>query len=68
MGQHKNNPIAKLAKEGKLPPKESKKTKREVDELIMSTVANELFERFFGDYGQTIRPARHQTVVLRRQD
>lgn len=31
MGQHKTNPTAIAAKEGKLPPKPKKKSKREID-------------------------------------
>lgn len=34
MGQHKHNPTAQLAKEGKLPPKERQMGKRELDRMI----------------------------------
>ena len=42
MGQHKNNPTAIAAKEGKLPPKEKKKklSKHERDILLNNTVEN----------------------------
>ena len=34
MGQHKNNPNCQLAKEGKLPPKPKKMSKREAERLM----------------------------------
>ena len=39
MGAHKYNPTAKLAEEGKLPPKEVKLSKRE-RELLMDYAVN----------------------------
>ena len=39
MGQHKHNPTAIAAKEGKLPPKTPKKSKRQMDaELRMAVL------------------------------
>jgi len=40
MGQHKYNPTAIAAKEGKLPPKEKKLSKRERDILLHNAVEN----------------------------
>lgn len=40
MGQHKYNPTAIAAKEGKLPPKEKKLNKRERDILLYNAVEN----------------------------
>lgn len=36
MGQHKNNPTAIAAREGKLPPKPKKTGSREADRLLMA--------------------------------
>lgn len=36
MGQHKTNPTAIAAKEGKIPPKPKKKGKREVEREILA--------------------------------
>lgn len=41
MGQAKHNPVAQLAKEGKIPPKEEKMGKRKRDSLIRKAI----FER-----------------------
>lgn len=38
MGQHKYNPNCQLAKEGKLPPKPKKMSKRQRDRLLMAMV------------------------------
>lgn len=40
MGQHKYNPTAIAAKEGKLPPKEKKMSKRERDIFLHNAVEN----------------------------
>ena len=40
MGQHKYNPTAIAAKEGKLPPKEKKLSKHERDILLHNAVEN----------------------------
>ena len=38
MGQHKHNPNCQLAKEGKLPPKPKKLSKRQRDRLLMAMI------------------------------
>lgn len=38
MGQHKYNPNCQLAKEGKLPPKPKKMSKRQRDLLLMAMI------------------------------
>ena len=38
MGQHKYNPNCQLAREGKLPPKPKKLSKRQRDRLIMRMI------------------------------
>ena len=38
MGQHKYNPNCQLAREGKLPPKPKKMSKRQQDRLLMSMI------------------------------
>lgn len=43
MGQHKYNPTAIAAKEGKLPPKPKKLSKRESEVLLMAEVYRKIF-------------------------
>ena len=38
MGQHKYNPNCRLAREGKLPPKPKKLSKRQRDRLLMAMI------------------------------
>ena len=38
MGQHKYNPNCQLAREGKLPPKPKKMSKRQRDRLLMAFI------------------------------
>lgn len=38
MGQHKYNPNCQLAKEGKLPPKPKKMSKRQRDRMLMRLI------------------------------
>ena len=38
MGEHKHNPNCQLAKEGKLPPKPKRMSKRQRDGLLMAMV------------------------------
>lgn len=38
MGQHKHNPTAIAAKEGKLPPKPPRKSKRQMEREIMGAI------------------------------
>jgi hypothetical protein len=45
MGQHKNNPIAQLAKEGKLPPKPVEMSKKERDLRLRMAVTEEVAKR-----------------------
>lgn len=42
MGQHKYNPTAQAAKEGKLPPKPEKISKREQERQIRRMIENRL--------------------------
>ena len=49
MGQHKHNPNCKLAKEGKLPPKQRRKVKRETE--------RELYSLCFGYIGKRLLDA-----------
>lgn len=48
MGAHKHNPTAKLAEEGKLPPKESKLSKRETQMLIDYAIWRAVSKRLRG--------------------
>lgn len=43
MGQHKYNPIAKLAREGTLPPKPPKKSKKAVEREICRHLKDKLY-------------------------
>lgn len=44
MGQHKTNPVAIAAKEGKLPPKEKNRmSKRQAERLLMLEMERRLF-------------------------
>jgi len=45
MGQHKSNPNCQLAKDGKLPPKKEKLTKREMERRMQAAVHSFLFTR-----------------------
>jgi hypothetical protein len=47
MGQHKHNPTAIAAKNGELPPKPPKMTKREKERIIYSVIEEKMFEYFF---------------------
>jgi hypothetical protein len=42
MGQHKYNKTAILAKEDKLPPKESRKSKREIEREVYQSIHSKL--------------------------
>lgn len=46
MGQHKHNPTAIAAKNGELPPKPKKMSKRETDRIIYSLVETKMYEYF----------------------
>lgn len=54
MGQHKHNPTAQLAKEGKLPPKEPQMSKRESERIMMARVQNYLFRRICARGGSAL--------------
>jgi len=44
MGQHKYNPTARLAKEGKLPPKPTPISKRELERKLMSAIYTKMLK------------------------
>ena len=46
MGEHKLNPTAKLAKEGKLPPKPKKASKREIEAELMRHMYSFCFAKY----------------------
>jgi hypothetical protein len=46
MGQHKHNPTAIAAKNGELPPKPPKMTKREKERIIYSEIEAKMWEYF----------------------
>jgi hypothetical protein len=48
MGESKRNPIAQLAKQGKLPPKERKPSKREIERLMYAKTLEIMFKLFEG--------------------
>ena len=48
MGQHKRNPKAILAKEGELPERVKKKSKKEIDKEIETLMAQELLRLMLG--------------------
>lgn len=54
MGQHKTNPNVKLAQEGKLPPREPKIGKREMERLVMEAVLHKLQRAMFKAAQKTI--------------
>lgn len=45
MGQHKSNPVAELAKRGKLPPKPKKPSKREQERMLRQAIFSEIVKR-----------------------
>jgi hypothetical protein len=46
MGQHKTNPTAIKAKNGELPQKEKKPSKREVDRLLYAKCQEAIYKSF----------------------
>lgn len=52
MGQHKYNPNCQLAREGKLPPKPKKLSKREQDRLLYAKCQELLYGRFHETYAR----------------
>lgn len=53
MGQHKHNPTAIAAKEGKLPPKPKKLSKRERDRQIYAKCQEILYRKLANTYMKT---------------
>lgn len=45
LGAHKHNVTAQLAKEGKLPPKPARMSKKEMERLLMSEVYSQIMKR-----------------------
>lgn len=54
MGQHRTNPNVKYAQEGKLPPREPKIGKREMERLVMEAVVHKLQRDMFEAVQKTI--------------
>lgn len=52
MGQHKHNPTAIKAKNGELPPKPKKMSKREVDRLIEAKCRDIVYGYFVNGYAK----------------
>ena len=52
MGQHKHNPTAIAAKEGKLPPKPQKLSKRETDRLIYAKCQEIVYKPLIDAYNK----------------
>lgn len=50
MGQHKHNPNCKLAREGKLPPKQRKKGKRELERELFALCSGYIGKRLMDAY------------------
>lgn len=50
MGQHKYNPNCQLAKEGKLPPKPKKMSKREAERLLYAKCKEILYKPLIDAY------------------
>ena len=48
MGQAKHNPIAIAAKNGELPPKKKKMSKRESERLVFKATEEEMIVKSFG--------------------
>jgi len=45
MGAHKHNPVAIAAKNGELPPKPPKKSKRELEQELHGMIMQAMFEK-----------------------
>lgn len=52
MGQHKYNPTAIAAKNGELPPKPKKMSKREAERLIYAKCQDIVYGRFVNAYAK----------------
>lgn len=68
MGQHKYNPNCQLAKEGKLPPKPKKLSKRQRDRLLMKMIYEGTgvgaIERYLGM--NSFKEAEYMEDIMRR--
>ena len=53
MGQHKHNPNCQLAREGKLPPKPKKLSKRERERLLYAKCQEILYRPLVDAYAKT---------------
>lgn len=49
MGQHKFNPNVQAAKNGELPPKKKKLSKRETKRLVFKMLEEEIVEKFYNN-------------------
>lgn len=49
MGQHKYNPNVQAAKNGELPPKKKKMSKRESERLVFKMLEEEIVEKFYNN-------------------
>ena len=52
MGQHKHNPNCQLAKEGKLPPKQKRKGKCEMERSLYAMCAGYIGRKFLDAYSK----------------
>lgn len=69
MGQHKTNPVAIAAKEGRLPPKEKNRiSKRQAEQLLMSEMERRLFTSPLREYFRIYREMRTCTCCEYRKD
>jgi hypothetical protein len=68
MGQHKHNPNCQLAREGKLPPKPEKLSKRQRDRMLMKIVYEKTgigaIERYLGI--DALKEAEYMADLMRR--
>lgn len=53
MGQHKHNPVAIAAKNGELPPKPKKKSKRQLDREIYAKCQEIIYRPLIEAYEKT---------------
>ena len=53
MGEHKHNPTAIAAKNGELPPKQKKMSKREAERLLYTKCRDLLYQSFVDNSGKT---------------
>jgi hypothetical protein len=65
MGQHKHNPNCQLAKEGKLPDRPKKMSKRELERLLYSRIYDELMR--VGGIGKALEMAGVDTYKMKKE-